>query len=109
MHDAPTDTANVLAPPPFLYGGALVAGLALQRAFPFAALPRRPARPLGLALIGLGLALGGSGFRAMRRAGTAVDPREPSTALVVSGPFRYTRNPLYLSLTLFYAGIAALA
>jgi len=42
----------------------------------------------------------------MRRAGTHVDPRQQVTALVTQGPFRLTRNPLYLSLTLLYAGIA---
>ena len=35
-----------------------------------------------------------------------MSPREPSTALAVDGPFRFTRNPLYLALTLFYLGIA---
>jgi protein-S-isoprenylcysteine O-methyltransferase Ste14 len=47
-----------------------------------------------------------SAFLEMRRAGTHVDPRQPATALVSQGPFRLTRNPLYLSLTLLYAGIA---
>jgi protein-S-isoprenylcysteine O-methyltransferase Ste14 len=40
----------------------------------------------------------------MVRAGTNVDPREPTTAIVTDGPFRYSRNPLYLSLVLFYLG-----
>jgi protein-S-isoprenylcysteine O-methyltransferase Ste14 len=38
-----------------------------------------------------------------------VDPREPTTAIVTGGPYRFTRNPLYLSMTLVYAGITALA
>ena len=45
----------------------------------------------------------------MRRAGTNVDPREPSTAIVTDGPYRFTRNPLYLSMALIYAGIACRA
>jgi protein-S-isoprenylcysteine O-methyltransferase Ste14 len=45
----------------------------------------------------------------MKRAGTNVDPREPTTAIVTGGPYRFTRNPLYLSMTLVYAGITALA
>jgi protein-S-isoprenylcysteine O-methyltransferase Ste14 len=36
----------------------------------------------------------------MKRAGTNLDPREPTTTIVTGGPFRFTRNPLYLSLTL---------
>ena len=49
-----------------------------------------------------------SAFRLMRKAGTNVDPTQPTTALVVKGPFQLTRNPLYLSLTLIYSGIAML-
>jgi protein-S-isoprenylcysteine O-methyltransferase Ste14 len=45
----------------------------------------------------------------MKRAGTNVDPREPTTTIVTGGPYRFTRNPLYLSMTLVYAGITALA
>ena len=38
-----------------------------------------------------------------------MDPYKPATTIVTGGPFRYTRNPLYLSMTLIYGGIAALA
>ena len=44
----------------------------------------------------------------MRAAGTHIDPFKPSTALVTGGPFAWTRNPLYLSLTLLYVGAALL-
>jgi len=44
----------------------------------------------------------------MRRAGTPVDPYEAPTALVTEGPFRYTRNPAYVALTLTYTGLALL-
>jgi protein-S-isoprenylcysteine O-methyltransferase Ste14 len=42
----------------------------------------------------------------MRRAGTNVDPRAPALLIVTHGPFRFTRNPLYLSLTLLTIGLA---
>jgi protein-S-isoprenylcysteine O-methyltransferase Ste14 len=45
----------------------------------------------------------------MRRAQTNVDPYKPATAVVTRGPFRFTRNPLYLSMTLMYGGIATVA
>lgn len=44
----------------------------------------------------------------MVRAGTNVNPAKPATALVTTGPFRLSRNPLYVSLTLLYVGIALL-
>ena len=42
----------------------------------------------------------------MRDANTNVDPTQPTTTIVTSGPFRFTRNPIYTSLTLLYIGIA---
>ena len=55
------------------------------------------------------LALGLWGRKVMVRGGTAVNPAHSTTALVVTGPFRFTRNPLYISLTLLYIGIAVSA
>jgi protein-S-isoprenylcysteine O-methyltransferase Ste14 len=44
----------------------------------------------------------------MRRNNTSVDFNKPTTMLVTKGPFRFTRNPLYLALLMFYLGIAIL-
>lgn len=46
------------------------------------------------------------GRRALTRAGTPVRPNQPTTAIVTDGPYRYTRNPLYLALTGVYTGIS---
>lgn len=43
-----------------------------------------------------------------RRAGTPIDPYSPTSALVPDGPYRFTRNPAYLGMTLLYAGITLL-
>jgi protein-S-isoprenylcysteine O-methyltransferase Ste14 len=48
------------------------------------------------------------GENTLRRAGTNVDPRQPSLVLVTEGPFRFTRNPLYLALVGLYLGITLL-
>ena len=103
------DNPGVIAPPPLIYAGALVIGLLANRLYPAAFLPRGLSRVLGWLLIVGGLVIGSLGFREMRRAGTEVDPREPTTAIVTGGPFRFTRNPLYLCMTLIYAGITARA
>ncbi|MCU1339506.1 MAG: hypothetical protein JWO19_5087 [Bryobacterales bacterium] len=42
------------------------------------------------------------------RKGTNLRPDRPSSALVVAGPYRFTRNPMYLALTIFYLGVAVL-
>ena len=103
------DKAGVIAPPPLIYLGALIFGLLLSRRFPIPFLPRRMARGLGWPLLGGGVLLLGWFEWAMRRAGTPTNPYKPSSGIVTEGPFRYTRNPAYLSMTTIYAGIAALA
>ncbi len=103
------DNPGVLAPPPLIYAGALAAGLLANCRYHMPILPRRIARTLGWPLVACGLAVGFLGAREMSRAETNVDPRKPATAVVTGGPFRFTRNPLYLSMTLIYGGISALA
>src|SRR5579863_746344 len=108
MAENTQDTAGVIAPPPLIYVGGLALGLLLHRAFPAKFLPRGVAQVVGVALIGISGVVVTSAIREMRRADTPVNPTEPTRALVVEGPFSFTRNPLYLSLTLLYAGIASL-
>jgi len=59
----------------------------------------------GLALAVLSLALGLWGGATMLAAGTNVDPMRPTTAIVASGPFRFTRNPLYVGFALLFLGL----
>jgi len=100
------DHPGVIALPPFIFLGFLLAGLALEYLMP-SEVPAALARYLvggGLAIAGLGLAFAARGrFVA---AGTNVRPTLPATALVTQGPYRFTRNPMYLALTAIYFGIA---
>ncbi len=100
------DRAMVIAPPPFLYLGALAIGLGLHAGFPVRVLPQGIACFAGGTACVLSAALGVTGLRALRRAGTSQNPRRPTTALVITGPFRISRNPLYLSFLCLYVGIA---
>ena len=109
MIDETQKVAGMGVPPPLLYGGTLGLGLLLHRFFPRSMLPRSVARVVGGALVGLSFLFGPPALLAMRRAGTALSPDEPTTAIVDRGPFRYSRNPIYLSFTLLYAGIATFA
>lgn len=106
MSDSIQDNPGVVAPPPLIYAGALAVGLLVHRFFPVKILPRAGARPLGRLLATISGMLALSAVFEMRRAGTHIDPERPATALVTGGPFRLTRNPLYLSLALLYTGIA---
>ena len=109
MSDEAQDNPGVIAPPPLIYAGALVAGLLANRRYHIPFLPRPLARTLGPSLVVGGLAIGFLGSREMRLAETNLDPRKPATTVVTEGPFRFTRNPLYLSMTMIYVGILALA
>jgi protein-S-isoprenylcysteine O-methyltransferase Ste14 len=103
------DNPGVIAPPPLIYAGALAAGLLANRLYPISFLPRPVSRALGWSAVLAGLAIGFLGFREMKRAETNVDPYKPTTAIVEAGPYRYTRNPLYVGMTLIYAGFTARA
>jgi protein-S-isoprenylcysteine O-methyltransferase Ste14 len=103
------DKAGVVAPPPLIYLGALVFGLLLNRRFPVAFLPRGVARGLGWTLLGAGVLLLGWFERTMRQADTPTNPYKPVSRIATGGPFRYTRNPGYLSMAMIYTGIAARA
>jgi protein-S-isoprenylcysteine O-methyltransferase Ste14 len=103
------DTPAVIAPPPLIYLVALAVGFVLEALLPSASVPPAVSWPVGGVLIVVGLALARSFFRALHQANTPVSPYSPSTALVTSGPYRLSRNPGYLGMTLGYAGIAILS
>ena len=103
------DKAGVAAPPPLIYLGALVFGLLLGRRFPMSFLPRTMARGLGWPLLGGGVLLLGWFEQAMRQADTPSSPYKPVERIATEGPFRYTRNPAYLAMTMICAGAASLA
>jgi protein-S-isoprenylcysteine O-methyltransferase Ste14 len=107
--DDDRDNAEVLAPPPLIYLGALALGLLLDKKLPIPFLPRSISRALGWPLLVGGVSLMSWFFFTMRRADTPIDPRESVSNLATDGPFRYTRNPAYLSMAMIYAGISSLA
>jgi protein-S-isoprenylcysteine O-methyltransferase Ste14 len=106
------DIAGVIAPPPLIYAGALLVGGVLGRLVPSFAWPLdiavEGARIAGLALLALGILLLAAGLLQFRRHGTPVPPHRPTTALVTTGVYRISRNPLYLALTALYLGIGLL-
>ncbi len=93
--------------PPFMLAG-LMGVLLLYKAFSLPSPLSKRSRLIGIPLVGLGLGLGATAVAAQFRAGTTPDPTEPSTALVQSGPYRFTRNPIYLGMALIYSGMALL-
>lgn len=108
MQENSQDVAGVIAPPPLIYLGGLIVGFALQARFPLLWLPKTIRRFLGSLLLAGAVILMALAARMFQGAGTAINPTVSTTTLVTSGPYQVTRNPLYLSLTMFYTAIALL-
>ncbi len=104
MHTS--EQATVHVPPPLLYLVMLALGWVLSAMFPTPSLIGGLSWIIGALLAAGGLAIGALAFAAMRRASESPNPTVPTRSLVVSGPYRFTRNPLYVAMTLVYAGIA---
>ncbi len=102
---AQQDAPGVIARPPLIYLGFLALGLALDWLWPNPLLPEMLRYILGGALIGLGLALALASIRCFKAAGTNFDTQKPATAILSDGPYRISRNPIYVGLTAAYAGI----
>ena len=102
------DTAGVIAPPPLIFLAALGAGFKLDKSIGRGSVPLKVRVPVGAAALVAGTALMRTFVQAFARAGTPLDPYKPSEAIVTEGPFRLTRNPGYLGMTLAYTGIAML-
>jgi protein-S-isoprenylcysteine O-methyltransferase Ste14 len=99
---------HAIAPPPLIYIGGLAAGLALEAVLPSASVPGSVRWGVGGVLAATGVGLARSFFRALTRSGTTVSPYSHSTKLVTTGPYRISRNPGYLGMTLAYSGTALL-
>ena len=106
MDDA-AGTAQVIIRPPLAWGLAIVAGLALDWFEPLPFLPDDvPAGTVGASVLVLALALGVWAVNTMTRAGTNVPTNRPTTTIVASGPYRFTRNPIYLGMFGSLVGLA---
>jgi protein-S-isoprenylcysteine O-methyltransferase Ste14 len=102
------EVANLgIARPPVVYLATIVTGSVLQFAWPTAFLPRGFATPLGSTLVVAAVTLFFYSAGKFRAAGTPVPGNRPTTAIVRTGPYRFSRNPIYVAFSLLQLGIAA--
>jgi len=104
LHHSP----NTIPWPPILFAGAAVIALGLQTLLPIPWPGGAWAAVLtmaGLFLIAAGTALDLATMLAFRRHRTTLLPHRGATKLITDGPFRYSRNPIYLGNTLLVAGV----
>lgn len=102
------DVPGVIAPPPLILLGHVLLGFALDWLWPAPFLPAAAQYALGAALIVSAGALAGGAIACFLRAGTNVPTRRPATALVVAGPYRVSRNPIYVGMILLLLGIGVM-
>ena len=106
------DTAGVIAPPPLIYLGFLILGLALEFLVVRTQgldMPVTLRWTVVAVFVLAGIAFIAAAALRFRRAGTPAPPWLPTTAFVVQGVYRFTRNPMYLGMTLIYCAIAVAA
>ncbi|CAN5542709.1 isoprenylcysteine carboxylmethyltransferase family protein [soil metagenome] len=109
--DVPLANAGVYVPPPLWFVAGLFAGWIADRyllALPMPNALASSARSMGPLVMLIGVVLLGSGLMTFRRAGTAIVPHRPAARIVSSGPYRFTRNPMYTGLALVYVGVAGI-
>jgi protein-S-isoprenylcysteine O-methyltransferase Ste14 len=100
-------TAQVIIRPPLAWALAVIAGLALDWLAPLPFVPADlPAGWLGALVFAFALALAAWAIVTMTRAGSNVPTNRPTTTIVESGPYRFTRNPIYLGMFLGLIGLA---
>jgi protein-S-isoprenylcysteine O-methyltransferase Ste14 len=101
------EVANVgVVRPPLVYLTAILLGVALHLVRPVGLLARPAGSWLGAAGVLLALILFVWAVRTFRAAGTPIPGDRPTTTIVGAGPYRFSRNPIYLAFSLFQLGLA---
>ena len=106
MSEINSDAPNVKIIPPLVYLAGIIVGLLVSMWLPTKVIPAPAAWIVGGFLILCGAVLTSSGILKFKSVGTTVRPDRAASSLVIAGPYKITRNPMYLGLALVYLGIA---
>ena len=101
--------ANVNFPPPFIHGVGIFSALGVEQMLPGVLPALGNFWWLGFVMVTFSLVIALMSFREFNRAQNPVPPNQPIQSLMTSGPFRFSRNPLYLALGFLHGGIALLS
>ena len=101
------DVANLgLVRPPLVYLGSIALGLVLHLLWPARLVPPSVSTSAGAIVTVLAITLFVSAVRTLRAAGTPIPGNRPTTRIVRAGPYRFSRNPIYLAFSLVQLGVA---
>ena len=107
--ERPIPHPGVKFPPPFLFAAGFLGAWLAHRRWPIAILPeswRGAGAAAGVIAVVMAVAILGWAFATFLRHRTAILPHRPASRVVRDGPYRWTRNPMYVSMTLTYLGLA---
>jgi protein-S-isoprenylcysteine O-methyltransferase Ste14 len=96
--------AEIRVPPPLLYATPLGIAWAVDKVVPWRMPGSRWRKGVGWTLVAAGQTIAAAGVATFRRNRTSIIPGQPANAVVTTGPYVYTRNPMYLGLTVTYVG-----
>jgi protein-S-isoprenylcysteine O-methyltransferase Ste14 len=99
--------ARVRIPPPLVFLVSIVLGVVLHYGVSRLYVPFGRALQLvtSVLLVVGGLSLAGSAFGLFKRSGQDPKPWKPSPSLLLQGPYRFTRNPIYVGMTMLQVAV----
>lgn len=106
LRETKLDAPGVIMLPPLLYVGTLLLGLSFHWLWPLHVTNARWSWIAGAVIAVMSIVLGGWASITMRRSGTNIMPTKPALAIVSNGPFRFTRNPIYVANATVYLALA---
>lgn len=102
-----SEGANLgIARPPLIYLCSILGGVALDFVFSLPFVPRPIGTLLGITIVLVAVVLFSFSLQQLRAAGTPVRGNKPTTTIVRTGAYRFSRNPIYVSFSLLQVGIA---
>jgi protein-S-isoprenylcysteine O-methyltransferase Ste14 len=108
MNESSENLPKILPLPPVIFGIHLIIALTINHWFPFELWPNFFNLFFGILFLGIGVVLAILSFMEFKRYANPVFPFEPTKTLMTTGPYRYSRNPLYLASSIGYLGIGFL-
>jgi len=102
------DNPNVIAPPPLIFFSGLLLGGLIEWNKPFPVFSKTVSLFAGIILIFVGLLIILAAWLQMRKAKTNIEPWKPTTVVLDTGLYAFSRNPIYAAMVMIYVGVSFL-